>query len=778
MTSKKDRLLEMRFWKSFDRVGSLHADDENDGHTAGTDAADNGEESGANPLFQKYYASLLGSEWPAFEQSLSTDLPVTFRLNTSLFPLAAYAFRKKLETEFKHFKGTFVLVRGKVVPQIVDRVACLEAKANDMAFMPNKVDPWRVNTDRTGLLNAASLAPLRDSLFREVKLGHAIRQEIASMIPAEMLQVQSHHKVLDMCAAPGSKTEQLLEALGRNASGMVVANDSDPRRIQALRKRYAHSGGHPSLLITCSRGEILAKTCGPEYFDRIVCDVPCTGDGTIRKQPYLWRRWRPQRALLLHSIQLQLALSAATALKVGGRLAYSTCSLNPIEDEAVVWAALKATKGALRLVDCRSEGLLPQLVRRDGITTWAASQDVLWEEVQRRDSRRNDQNKAGATSEEGIKSFMDDAKAFGSKRAKKRRKKQMGDGFIARPAIASTMLPPADDDEGASVLKRCMRIMPHDQDTGGFFVAIFEKVSPYAFEAGSEAVDEEASLKVLRGMGFNATVGKDTDLTYTDLDNETISSCALNVDAAAPTKLMRQNPGASITVASSAVRDAIGGWAKEIGVVAGTEAIVVRRHTCTSDRWSNLRILPKSSAWMWPHMAEGAALALPPQDVSNIIVRALNVLLESAEDDGNGNMIPASQAHLYLPDLTYGDFSVSMETVMAIAAWCEDASPGAPLLVRPTPTTVSAASNSAPDERPQKRRRLSKAERKKFKKQASKGAGAQANKDRDVNSRASSFAVDGAGVTLVLRRDDEDTVIVDVEPSRLQSYCEALSAIV
>ena len=125
--SKKERLVEMRFWKSFDRVGSLHVGGGDDGDDSdGGDAGESG--SSANPLFQKYYASMLGGEWSTFEQSLSTDLPVTFRLNTSLFPLSAYTFRKKLENEFKSFAGTFVLVRGKVVTKIVDCVACLDAE--------------------------------------------------------------------------------------------------------------------------------------------------------------------------------------------------------------------------------------------------------------------------------------------------------------------------------------------------------------------------------------------------------------------------------------------------------------------------------------------------------------------------------------------------------------------------------------------------------------------------------------------------------------------------
>jgi 16S rRNA C967 or C1407 C5-methylase (RsmB/RsmF family) len=71
-------------------------------------------------------------------------------------------------------------------------------------------------------------------------------------------------------------------------------------------------------------------------FDRILCDVPCSGDGTIRKALDIWRRWTPGNGNGLHPLQLRIALHACQMLKVGGRLVYSTCTFNPVEDEAVV----------------------------------------------------------------------------------------------------------------------------------------------------------------------------------------------------------------------------------------------------------------------------------------------------------------------------------------------------------------------------------------------------------------------------------------------------------
>ena len=71
-------------------------------------------------------------------------------------------------------------------------------------------------------------------------------------------------------------------------------------------------------------------------FERVLCDVPCSGDGTMRKAPDIWRRWNTANGTGLHPLQLRITLHAAGLLTVGGRMIYSTCSLNPVEDEAVV----------------------------------------------------------------------------------------------------------------------------------------------------------------------------------------------------------------------------------------------------------------------------------------------------------------------------------------------------------------------------------------------------------------------------------------------------------
>ena len=197
------------------------------------------------------------------------------------------------------------------------------------------------------------------------------------------MDVQPHHRVLDMCAAPGSKTFQLLEALhaagdgGALPTGLVVANDADLKRCNLLVHQTKRANS-PALIVTNHEAQFFPLIKGPPgsgdeagyLFDRILCDVPCSGDGTLRKNPDLWRRWNVGLGMGLHTLQVRIALHAARLLRLGGRMVYSTCSLNPIENEAVVAEILRHTGGALALLDCSAQ--YPEFKRNPGMRSWKA----------------------------------------------------------------------------------------------------------------------------------------------------------------------------------------------------------------------------------------------------------------------------------------------------------------------------------------------------------------------------------------------------------------------
>lgn len=420
----------------------------------------------ANMRYKAYYQTqlpFLQEEWEAFHRVMSSPLPVTLRLNSSRMPFSSFVLRSRLE-DFNRNKGRFIEVNGEVVHQLISPIT----------FLPlEKLEAYQINVDSKSLVKNESLKDLSDYLLRESALGHVVRQELVSMIPALALEIQSHHHILDMCAAPGSKTEQLLSLLySSNQSdgemaGMVVANDSDPKRIATLRKRYSKCGS-PHLLITCARAEDIAEHIGAPTFDRIVCDVPCTGDGTFRKFPHQWRLFRPRFGFEIHELQLQIALAAASLLKPGGRMVYSTCSLNPLENEAVVAALLSHYKGGLQLVDPRAMNLFPSLVYRQGLSSWRCDADLL------------------VVGEVDV-----------SERAKT---------LAKAPKIVNTMMPPSAEAALEMHLERCMRIMPHDQNTGGFFVAVLEMKNTNASKQHAKKLSSTESLKALRQLGFNPTL--------------------------------------------------------------------------------------------------------------------------------------------------------------------------------------------------------------------------------------------------------------------------------
>ena len=178
------------------------------------------------------------------------------------------------------------------------------------------------------------------------------------MIPVTLLKIEPHHMVIDMCAAPGSKTIQILEYLHKGGvvpTGFVIANDTDSKRAYML-THQARRLNSPALLITNNDARFLPSLKLDAHnttlrFDAILSDVPCSGDGTLRKNLSLWSNFNSHLGHALHPLQLDILTKAITLLKKGGRLVYSTCSFNPLENEAVVAAALARHLKQIELVD-------------------------------------------------------------------------------------------------------------------------------------------------------------------------------------------------------------------------------------------------------------------------------------------------------------------------------------------------------------------------------------------------------------------------------------------
>lgn len=187
--------------------------------------------------------------------------------------------------------------------------------------------------------SVARTAAFRDGLI-------SIQDEASQVVPL-LLGVREGERVLDMCAAPGGKTAALARAAG--GAGLVVAADLHAHRLHGMREQFGRVGLRDvrSVELDASRSLPFGVT-----FERILVDAPCSGTGTLGRHPEI--RWRLKAEALaeFHTLQVALLRSGLERLAVGGRLVYSTCSLEAEENELVVEEVLRSVSG-VRLVPVR-----------------------------------------------------------------------------------------------------------------------------------------------------------------------------------------------------------------------------------------------------------------------------------------------------------------------------------------------------------------------------------------------------------------------------------------
>ncbi|MBU1202313.1 MAG: RsmB/NOP family class I SAM-dependent RNA methyltransferase [Nanoarchaeota archaeon] len=173
----------------------------------------------------------------------------------------------------------------------------------------------------------------------EHQLGYIYVQDAASMIPAVVLAPKPGEVVLDMCAAPGSKTTQLAQYMKNK--GVLVANDIKGDRLKALGINIQRCGVS-NTVVTQQQGNYYRNL----EFDRVLVDAPCSGTGTIRRSLKVLKMWGPHLVRKMSGIQRQLIEAGFLALKPGGNMVYSTCTQEPEENEAVVSHLLRRHQSA------------------------------------------------------------------------------------------------------------------------------------------------------------------------------------------------------------------------------------------------------------------------------------------------------------------------------------------------------------------------------------------------------------------------------------------------
>lgn len=440
-----------------------------------------------NPAFEAYYRAqgiVPDDEMPALLECLATPLPSSFRIT------AVGKFRRsiteKLEGEFS---------------ELFERVAN-DRKSDDKGVIkpPSRLPwypdglAWTVSAPRQMLRRDNVLSPFHKFLVQMNDLGAINRQEAVSMVPPILLDMRPGLTAIDLCAAPGSKTAQILDTLSSKGpddsqrdlaeNGLVLANDADIKRCWMLTHQLKRFGS-ADLMVTHHEAQFFPKVMA---FDRVLCDVPCTGDGTLRKAPDIWRRWTAEMGIGIHRLQIQILMRGLDLLKPGGRLVYSTCSMNPVENEAVVAHAMRKLGSDIELIDVSS--LLPELKRRPGMTSWKVKNNSPLA-TGNGATDETEENGADAEGAPGADAEKGDAEKSEPVSAEKAAASESDSGFFTlyeqvphrrQRKIVQSLFPPSPEElaSGSFPLERCLRLVPHDQDTGAFFVAVIQKKAPPA----------------------------------------------------------------------------------------------------------------------------------------------------------------------------------------------------------------------------------------------------------------------------------------------------------
>lgn len=201
---------------------------------------------------------------------------------------------------------------------------------------------------RSGLCESLTPVPwISNGLFYEEGLklsknpyyyaGLYYLQEPSAMTPASVLPVNPGDRVLDLCAAPGGKSTELGAKL--KGKGLLFANDISNSRAKALLKNL-ELFGIPNICVASESPEKLAVSY-PEYFDKILVDAPCSGEGMFRREPDMVKDWLEKGPEYYGPVQREIVEQALKMLKPGGTMVYSTCTFSRTEDEEVILEVLE-----------------------------------------------------------------------------------------------------------------------------------------------------------------------------------------------------------------------------------------------------------------------------------------------------------------------------------------------------------------------------------------------------------------------------------------------------
>lgn len=275
---------------------------------------------------------MLGEVYPAFMRSYDEERYQALRINTLKGTTADF-----LELEKNMGKEAF----GELIPV-----------------------PW----EKSGFYYDSGSAPGKHP-FHEAGVYYI--QEPSAMAPAVYLEAKPGERVLDLCAAPGGKTTQIASYMQNE--GILVCNEIHPARAKILSENVERMGIR-NALVTNESPQHLAEVFG-EYFDRVLVDAPCSGEGMFRKNDEACSEWSPENVQLCADRQDGILDSADLMLRPGGRLVYSTCTFAPAENEGSMARFLERHPEYQILAVHKYDGM------SEGVPGWAYYGDASHESI-------------------------------------------------------------------------------------------------------------------------------------------------------------------------------------------------------------------------------------------------------------------------------------------------------------------------------------------------------------------------------------------------------------
>ena len=425
-----------------------------------------------NEKFEYYYKTQLSEyfkneeEFQSFINKLKEKLPSVFRISR------AHPFKKNFEK--------LITDENYINSLLGEKSNIVKVSKKILTNLPEWKDiVYNINIPRMELKKNSDLSKFHKFIQKSVDSGLISRQEAVSMIPPMLLNTKRGENIFDMCAAPGSKTAQFLESFYENYNflnkkeylndtGFVLANDFNAKRAYMMvhqLKRLNTAG----MVVICHaaqlfpniflNGDIMKRV----QYDKILADVPCSSDAVMRKLPHKWKNWNSKESYSLHNLQLQILKRGIGLLKVGGEIVYSTCSLNPIENEAVVAQVMRefSQDDELEILDVNNIFKGSDIKRHNGLMKWK----IMIED-------KNDRNKLLVINDINdplYNEFSD--------------------------IISSSAFPPSEDESKKFKLFNCNRFFPHDSDTSGFFITVIKKLKPISSQDKSNKINEKIERK-------------------------------------------------------------------------------------------------------------------------------------------------------------------------------------------------------------------------------------------------------------------------------------------